>query len=381
VFAWRLVLLARKLCLVCITELTGKNAMFQASLSLAVLAVAYGLHAKYHPFVTSGAQATALAEHSGSRAGDVDKGAKSVQARRISRRLGRRASQVLLDLAVIGARKTLATAEVLLDFNVLETTLLCTSTAVLLGGMMFESSLLLPGSAAYVFLTVCVGGVTIGSVALFAAMVAVETRRTCRRMPVAMPQRGASAGASPGDIAAATTDAKLTQHINPLHALRNLTSRTRARDPVCEASAEPPPSPSSAVLAHPRAGRGRSAWREWTWRSEDSHAPTAFGEAGIGMLPMHTAGPAPSPITVNPLLASGGLRARVRSLDAPRSAGEGNTPDGDGAKAVGPGRGGSGVAPAGSAELMQHTPHKPLEAAHCKPVLPVPTTPNCRVPR
>ena len=105
-FAWRLVLITRKLCLVCITLLTGKNAMFQASLSLAVLAVSYGLHAKYHPFVTSVAQATARAEHTGS----VE---KSAQAERLARRLGRRTSQVLLDLVVSGASKTAASVEVL----------------------------------------------------------------------------------------------------------------------------------------------------------------------------------------------------------------------------------------------------------------------------
>ena len=130
-------LISRKLCLVCITELTGKNAMFQASLSVAVLAVSYGLHAKYHPFVTSAAQASALAEQ---RSGDVEKGAQAVLTRRLSRRLGRRGSQVAAELALSGARKTLASAQVLLDFNVLETTLLCTSTAVLLCGMMFETT-------------------------------------------------------------------------------------------------------------------------------------------------------------------------------------------------------------------------------------------------
>ncbi len=313
--------------------------MFQASLSLAVLAVAYGLHAKYHPFVTAAAQATALAEHSSSRAGDVDKGAQSVQAQRLSRRLGRRGSDIVRDLAISGARKTLATADVLLDFNVLETTLLCTSTAVLLGGIMFESSLLLPGSAAYVFLTVCVGGVTIGSLALFAAMVVIETRRTCRRKPEA--QRGALLGESKGD----STTTKLTQHSNPLLALRNLASRARARAPVRGAVVAPPPPPAPAESVQTR-GRGSSAWRALVWRSQDSGAAAAaHGEAEIAMVPMHPAALAPEASTVNPLLASGGLRARVRCMDAPRGPGEGiHALTGGGAAAVGPGGGGGGVA-------------------------------------
>ncbi len=222
VFAWRLVLLARKLCLVCIVELTGKNAMFQASLSLAVLAVAYGLHAKYHPFVTSLAQASALAEHGKSASAGAETVVASDRARRLSRRLGRRDSEIIQDLAVSGARKTLANAEVLLDFNVLETTLLCTSTAVLLGGMLFESSRLLPGSAAYVFLTVCVGGVMIGSVAVFAFMVAVETRRTCRRPA----QHRAVPSASSFDLAASRGRIPMQSRWqrNPLHVPRSVNS-------------------------------------------------------------------------------------------------------------------------------------------------------------
>ena len=62
---WRLVLLSRKCCLVTITVLYKRNAMYQASLALTVLAVSYAIHAKFHAFVTADAQATAFAqEHS-----------------------------------------------------------------------------------------------------------------------------------------------------------------------------------------------------------------------------------------------------------------------------------------------------------------------------
>ena len=199
--------------------------MFQASLSLSVLAVSYALQAKYQPFVTS--QSAALAEH-GSRMADVDRRAESAQAERLSRRLGRRISQVLIDMAMSGARKAIDGAEVLLDFNVLETTLLCASTAVLLGGMMFQSSQLTPGSAAYIVLTVGVGAVVIGSVLVFAVMVAAETRRTCRR-PTAPPagspaSANSSRGPSPGAAAALSFK-------NPLLLLRKFRQVRKAEPP------------------------------------------------------------------------------------------------------------------------------------------------------
>ncbi len=162
-------LLLRKLLLVCISELTGRNAMFQASLSLSVIALSYGLHAKYHPFVTTAAQAKAVAEFappvpagprsglSSSRLSTSD--ASDARTQRLSKRLGRRDSEVKLELELRNLQQTLqkmvhaGAAAVLLDFNVLETTLLACSMAVLLGGMVFQSSQLSPGGVAYIVLT------------------------------------------------------------------------------------------------------------------------------------------------------------------------------------------------------------------------------------
>jgi hypothetical protein len=376
-FAWRLVLLLRKLCLVCITELTGKNAMFQASLSLAVLAVSYGLQAKYHPFVTAVAQASALAEHSTSRAGNAD--AQSVQAERLSRRLGRRMSQVILDLAVSGARKTLASAEVLLDFNVLETTLLCTSTAVLLGGMMFGSSLLAPGSAVYTLLTVCVGGVTIGSVALFAVMVAVETRRTCRRRPAAQ-QRGTAPRSSGGCSAAdglppvGGTGHSLT-HTNPIHTLSlgKIASRLRQQHSAA-GGADSWPRSSSADAAAPMRARpgGYTRWQQWGRSPSPGGGAAAETDTATTMTPIHralrvqTLAAAPAaPITdgqtgVNLILASGGLRARVESMDAPRSSTAPGRAAGDGAALA---RGTGVVGLVGAPDILQQAAESPTGAA------------------
>jgi hypothetical protein len=59
--------------------------------------------------------------------------------------------------------------------------LLSCSLAVLLGGMVFQSAALDAGSAGYVLLTVLVACTIVAAVFLFVWMLAVETRRTCRR--------------------------------------------------------------------------------------------------------------------------------------------------------------------------------------------------------
>lgn len=57
--------LAAQFCLICITVLFRRNAMFQASLALGVLAISFGVHAKTQAFVTSDAQDAAFAAHHG----------------------------------------------------------------------------------------------------------------------------------------------------------------------------------------------------------------------------------------------------------------------------------------------------------------------------
>ena len=62
-----------------------------------------------------------------------------------------------------------------------QTVLLSCSVAVLLGGMVFQSAALDAGSAGYALLTVAVACTIVAAVFLFVWMLAVETRRTCRR--------------------------------------------------------------------------------------------------------------------------------------------------------------------------------------------------------
>jgi hypothetical protein len=339
-FAWRLVLLARKLCLVCIVELTGRNAMFQASLSLAVLAVAYGLHAKYHPFVTSVAQARALAEHgrrdSGRGRGGADKTDRAAaQTRRVSRVLGRRNSDVALQMSLTSAQSALASIEVLLDFNVLETTLLCTSTAVLLGGMMFESSQLVPGTAAYVFVTFCVAMLTVGSVLLFAFMVFRETRRTCKR-------RGGhekSSGASQRNLGAAGTPEQQlndgtteTSYLSPMFRLAGITRRrfSAATENAsgAEKSAAPPLDAAAASgggappSVNKAADSAKGARRMWGARHTTASVVRTEECDTSDMMPVLPAAALRADV-VNPLMAGTGasMRARVSSMEQQRGGG------------------------------------------------------------
>ena len=159
------------------------NSMFQASLALAVLAAAYGFHAKHQPFVNAAAQAEAQRQMENGvverRQGSLDRAGapESFTARR------RRRTSIAAVADVVANVGTAAVAEVeaLIDFNVLETVLLCSSTAVLVGGMMFESSQLPVDSAGYGFLTFLVATIMVCSVGLFIVLLAIESRRTCRK--------------------------------------------------------------------------------------------------------------------------------------------------------------------------------------------------------
>jgi hypothetical protein len=179
--------------------------MLQASLAIGVLAVSYGFHARHLPFVTPDEQALAHVE-TARRAwhekgvGLADQGTGPATIGRPRRAAVRRASVAALAGAAADAAARLAHgADALVDFNVLETVLLSASSGVLLGGMIFQSAAMEQGGHGYVFLTVLVSALIIGSVALFIWMLGVETRRACRRG--APP--GTSLGLGSGAAAAA----------------------------------------------------------------------------------------------------------------------------------------------------------------------------------
>ena len=148
---WRLVLLSRKLVLVAVTVLARNNSMFQASLCLAALAVAYALHAKHHPFVSAAAQKDALE------------------------------AAALTPKLLSGGTPTAAESakEKLINFNSMETTLLSACVAIILQGMVFQSAEFPVGSAAYIALTFTTAAVMISALLLFSWNLAKEIRRTC----------------------------------------------------------------------------------------------------------------------------------------------------------------------------------------------------------
>ena len=199
-----------------VAELSGKNAMFQSSLSLAVLAVSYALHAKHQPFATNNTQMEAFAEQEAKSAEVSQRRKSDATARRLSRRFGQHDSEIVLQLAKGGLKRVMHDAEVLLDFNVLETVQLSCSTTVLLCGMIFHSAQLSGHGASYLILTIVVAGVITASLAFFVWMVAVETRRTCKRQDVVAAR---AAGTAPTDVAGAL-------HLNPAFSLRNLAFRS-----------------------------------------------------------------------------------------------------------------------------------------------------------
>ena len=144
--------------------------------------------------------------------------AAPVSSSLLSVRRRRSTAAVVIDLTAMTFRRVSRGAEALVDFNVLETALLGSSIAVLLSGMVFESSQIgIDGGIAHGALTVFVSFVLLGSVALFVAMLGIETRRTCH---------GGHAGR--GDVASVGGTAS-SWNRNPMHR-RGLSSSSTATD-------------------------------------------------------------------------------------------------------------------------------------------------------
>lgn len=78
-----------------------------------------------------------------------------------------------------------------LDLNTLETMFLGCGVGLLLGGLTFQSARFEEGSVAYIFLTVLVCLVLVGSIVLFSAILGVETYRSwkVRAIPSPRPER------------------------------------------------------------------------------------------------------------------------------------------------------------------------------------------------
>jgi hypothetical protein len=200
---WRLILLARKLCLVSVTVLASNNSMFQASLFLATLATAYSLHMKHQPFVSAAAQTEALQNAAGA--------------------LSNKQAYSGDETSAAGAAAC-DTREPLVDFNAMETMLLCSCVAIILQGMVFQSAEFTPGGAAYIILTIMTAVVMIGAVLLFLLNLFREARRTCQPPASALAEAAAAGTRSKQPAVTVVAEAQIIEPPTgrPLHAARNL---------------------------------------------------------------------------------------------------------------------------------------------------------------
>ena len=178
-------LLARKLGLVAATVFLGDNALFQASIALSVLGVAYAVHTACLPFVTPQSIYTAAVDNLLVGSEKPPHALESVRSTmQQPHRSTPRAPRAGIRSSIVVASRALRHAvtvqgEAVLNFNQLETVLIICSFIMLLSGMVFESSKLPPDSIAYGAMTAFVFVVFGVGTVLFFAMVALETRRTC----------------------------------------------------------------------------------------------------------------------------------------------------------------------------------------------------------
>ena len=180
-YYWRLVLIGRKVSFLAAATFAKGNPMFQSSLAITIISVAYALHAMMMPFVSPLEQhalvLTRVQQRGGTsdmdEAAGTDRGARASTARAIQAqaRKHRRSSIVAI------AASTGATLTHITDFNVLESVLLLTCFGVLLGGAVFKSAVFKTGDAMDWALTVVIFSVLLAAFGVFAWMIVQELRR------------------------------------------------------------------------------------------------------------------------------------------------------------------------------------------------------------
>ena len=264
-------LLARKMFIVLVTVLAFSNAMFQASTCLAVLCVAYGLQAKYTPFVSPKTQEEAAVATSGwLKALPGSGGAAGARASLVGRSSARHAS-IHHAVESGGSLKRRV-----MDYNVLETVLISSCVAIILGGMVFQSAELSPGSVGYIILTALVEATIVYSLVTFIVVLVTETQNTCEKKPAkpASKRRGTQqAAATPGEFAVG----------NPLHAA------------AAASSAAAPGSDDNGMVRRAPPGT--------VHRTADIRAPVRASDTRAGTASLDTSTPV---LSTMPLLSSDG---------------------------------------------------------------------------
>lgn len=194
---WRMVLLARKLLVATTAILFNSNAVFQASVCVAVLFAAFVAHSRYQPWIVAARVseaflASATSKRQGMAAstspadglvaaitrsspetspeGSPDSSPRARLAAnkgRGSARARRRSTLVVASEAAVSAVVSRA-----LNYNSLERALLLTSATVLLSGLLFESADFAAGTLSYFVLSIGVTTAVVGAcVALFCIFV------------------------------------------------------------------------------------------------------------------------------------------------------------------------------------------------------------------
>ena len=154
-------LIGRKVGFLTVATFARDNPMFQTSLALAIISVAYGLQRWLNPFISAAEQHALVVAHAAYAYGPVQGGGPQppppaptagVEAHGAAAGGGarRRAS-----VAAAGAA-ALATMEHITEFNLLELVLLMTCFGVLLGGAIFKSAVFEQGNFFHWCLTVVV---------------------------------------------------------------------------------------------------------------------------------------------------------------------------------------------------------------------------------
>ena len=177
-YYWRLVLIGRKVLFLTVATFARDNLMFQTSLALGIIAVAYGLQRWLSPFISAAEQHALVLEaaHNGRADGDAHRrrraGGATAAAADVAPLPPRRRSSV----AAV-ATAAAATLEHVTEFNVLESVLLVTCFGVLLGGAMFKSAVFEQGDFFHWSLTVMIFCMLLATMGMFGWMTAAEVRR------------------------------------------------------------------------------------------------------------------------------------------------------------------------------------------------------------
>ena len=253
--------------------------MFQTSLAITILSVAYGVHAREMPFVSSAEQhALVLAQSMAAQ--------PTAAAMRVQVHSRKRASIVALAAAAGGTLMHIT------EFNVLESALLITCFFVLLVGAIFKSAVFEPGSAVERTFTFVIFAILMTTLLVFSWTVVSEFRRELAALAIREKESRTQ------------RESAASVELRTAFKLRNRVSLSvsRARRSLFSAA-------SGSI--------GSMEWRS----STGDVRPTVASDT---LVPIHgpdaagsTGSEADAVITRNPMPArgGGGIRARVASMD------------------------------------------------------------------